>query len=186
MDFEIGTSVTITSVPDKYERYRTQLMNASGPDREYPYAVMVDGNGWFWKENNNMNKFLTNMNYKFATVARTTDGEPYAVCAYQGELNECDLVVCDFGYANGALSVRVVITTDIPRDVVENVDGEIMGVADVSAYRARKEKEEKRIALKKKMTEQAKRYQEESFWRMIAETDQEMKKLYDEFMELSK
>ena len=133
-----------------------------------------------------MNKFLTNMNYKFATVARTTDGEPYAVCAYQGELNECDLVVCDFGYANGALSVRVVITTDIPRDVVENVDGEIMGVADVSAYRARKEKEEKRIALKKKMTEQAKRYQEESFWRMIAETDPEMKKLYDEFMELSK
>lgn len=133
-----------------------------------------------------MNKFLTNENYKFATVARTTDGEPYAVCAYQGELNECDLVVCDFGYANGALSVRVVITTDIPRDVVENVDGEIMGVADVSAYHARKEKEEKRIALKKKMTEQAKRYQEESFWRMIAETDPEMKKLYDEFMELSK
>lgn len=62
MDFEIGTSVTITSVPDKYERYRTQLMNVSGiiediylgPDREYHYAIMVDGvinltsgNGWF-------------------------------------------------------------------------------------------------------------------------------------------
>lgn len=210
MDFEIGTSVKIISVPYKYEKYLAQLMNASGtiediyvgPDQEYPYAIMVEGainpassTGCFWLnetnfnkgENNNMNKFLTNENYKFAGVARLpANGEPYDVCAYQGELNEGDLVVCDFGYKTGALSVRVVIATDIPRDAVENVDGEILGVADTSAYRARKEKEKKRNELKKKMTEQAKRYQEESFWRMIAETDPEMKKLYDEFMELSK
>lgn len=211
MDFEIGTSVKITSVPDKYQKFLAQLQNASGtiediylgPDRLYPYAIMVEGvinpassNGWFWlnetnfneeKENDNMNKFLTNKDYKFATVVRTaSDGEPYDVCAYQGELKEGDIVVCDFGYKKGALSVRIVVTTDVPRDIVNNVDGEILGVADVSAYRARKEKEEKRNELKKKMTEQAKRYQEESFWRMIAETDPEMKKLYDEFTELSK
>ena len=214
MDFEIGTSVKIISVPDKYEKYLAELMNASGTiediyfgsGRHYPYAIMIEGlinpassNGWFWmnetnfnelkneEENNNMNKFLTNMNYKFAGVARVpANGEPYDICAYQGELKERDLVVCDFGYKTGALSVRRVVKTDVLRDAIDNVDGEIIGVVDVSAYRARKEKEEKRIALKKKMTEQAKRYQEESFWRMIAETDPEMKKLYDEFMELSK
>ena len=211
MDFEIGTSVKITSVPSKYLKYLAELMNASGtikdiylgPDREYPYAIMVEGAinpasdmGWFWlnetnfnieKENDNMNKFLTNENYKFAAVTRTGNREALPdICAYQGELKEADLVVCNFGYKTDALSVRAVIETDIPRDTLNNVDGEIMGVADVSAYRTRKEKEEKRNELKKKMTEQAKRYQEESFWRMIAETDPEMKKLYNEFTELGK
>ena len=214
MDFEIGASVKIISVPDKYKKYLAELMNASGtiediyfgPDRAYPYAIMIEGlinpasfNGWFWlnetnfnelkneEENNNMNKFLTNENYKFAGVARIpANGEPYDICAYQGELNEGDLVVCNLGYKTGALSVRIVVKTDILRDAVDVVNGEIMGVADVSAYRARKEKEEKRNELKKKMAAQAKRYQEESFWRMISETDPEMKKLYDEFTELSK
>ena len=214
MDFEIGAMVKITSVPDKYEKFLAQLMNASGsiediyfgPGQEYPYAIMIEGvinpastKGWFWlnetnfnefkneEENNNMNKFLTNENYKFAAVARTvTSGEPYEICAYQGKLDEGDIVVCDFNYTKKALSARFVVKTDISRDIADKVEGEILGVADVSAYRARKEKEEKRNELKKKMTKQAQRYQEESFWRMIAETDPEMKKLYDEFTELGK
>ena len=44
MDFEIGTSVTITSVPNKYANASGTIEDIYlGPDREYPYAVMVDG-----------------------------------------------------------------------------------------------------------------------------------------------
>lgn len=210
MDFEIGTSVKIISVPDKYKKYLAELMNASGtiediyfnPDRSYPYAIMIEGlinpassTGCFWmnetnfkelkneEENDNMNKY-NNGDYKFCTVVSFDDNERVSVCAYLGEVKEGDMVICDFGYSNGALSARKV--AELFDCGVTTVHGEILGVADCTKYFEYKAREKARAELKKKMAEQAKRYQEESFWRMIAETDPEMKKLYDAFMELSK
>ena len=128
----------------------------------------------------------TNKNYKFCYTKKnnSTDIE---VHAYKGELKVGDYVICDNAYGNNALSVRIVIETDVQlKDITTNVvDGEVMGVADVSAYLVRKENEKKAKELKKKMAERAKAYQEEAFWRMMAKEDEQMAELLKEFEEVN-
>ena len=98
------------------------------------------------------------------------------------ELHEGDIVVCNYQYRNGKLSVRKVVR--LYDENVSSLDCEILGVADCSAYFERKERAARRAELKKKMIEQAKKYQEQEYWRLISETDPVMKAMYDEFKEL--
>ena len=86
------------------------------------------------------------------------------------------------------MSVRVVRTSGITPDVIcpDAVECEIMGVCDISDYLERQHKRERCAELKKQMTERAKKYQEEEFWRHIAGSDPAMAELFKEFEELTK
>ena len=136
----------------------------------------------------NIDKYIKN-NYKFCLTRKNNCGGVTEVHAYKGELKEGDFVICDNAYSNGALSVRVVMTVDCPVNGTEcytRIDGEVMGVADVTAFFERKEKEKKAAELKQKMAERAKAYQEEAFWKMMAKEDSKMAELLAEFEEVTK
>ena len=130
-----------------------------------------------------MNKNVYGKDAKFAILANPAkSNEPGTVGVYYGELKAGDLVVCD--YSNGALSVRVVEISDRETECVGVVDCEIMGACDITEYLDHKTKRERRAELKKQMIAQAKKYQEEEYWRVISESDPAMKALYEEFKEL--
>lgn len=119
---------------------------------------------------------------KFAILRSTAKPNDFGtVGVYYGELKPGDIVVCDYGYGNGALSVRVVEISDRERESLTVVDCEIMGVCDRTEYLDRKTKRERRAELKEQMIEQAKRFHEEEYWRLLSEQDPAMKALYDEF-----
>lgn len=137
------------------------------------------------KEYKTMNKNVYGKEAKFAILANPVkSNEPGTVGVYYGKLKAGDLVVCDYGYGNGALGVRVVEISDREPKCVDVVDCEIMGVCDTTEYIDHKTKRERRAELKKQMIAQAKKYQEEEYWRVISESDPTMKALYEEFKEL--
>ena len=154
--------------------------------------------GYFWLspddikiiEGETIMKKVTNYskNYEFCL---THGNDDYDKCtemhAYQGDVNVGDYVICNNGYGNRKLSVRIVDKL-VERNSLDtfDVNGEVMGVANVKPYFERKEKEKKASEIKAKMVERAKQYQEEQYWRLIAESDGEMYKLLNEYEELLK
>lgn len=97
---------------------------------------------------------------------------------YYDELKVNDLVVL---MSRGNIEVGVVTRLDVDPEVIGILEGEVMGIADTTAYAERKQRRERRAELKEKMIEQAKKYQEEQYWKTLAESDPAMKALYDEF-----
>ena len=128
------------------------------------------------KENNTMKKVdQYTKNHKFALVGKPDDIERTEYVSYLGELNQDDLVVVDYHYGNGALSVRKVLQRSVDPVMITSVAGDIMGVADCTLYFAEQERQEKVATLKKQMKERAAKFQEEQFFRMIAKEDEEMR-----------
>lgn len=173
-----------TGSPCEVKAFAIRVFNKENPGSE---------KGLFWispdclellneKEYKTMNKNAYGKDAKFAILANPAkSNEPGTVGVYYGELEAGDLVVCDYGYGNNALSVRTVEISNREPECVGIVDCEIMGVCDVTEYLDRKIKMKRRAELKKQMIAQAKKYQEEEYWRVISESDPMMKALYDEF-----
>ena len=214
-DFHEEKHVRITKVPEKYKRLLADLDEVTGIIKEVTKGAdgvvsvgvyipnqhnPASSKNLFWftkKDITLINKegeqitmnisHYSNKNYKFCYTTKLNSGVT-ELHAYQGDLKEGDYVICNNNYSNGALSVRIVIKANVPREELEtyDVDGEIMGVADVSAYFTRKENEKKAAELKKKMMERAKAYQEEAFWKMMAKEDQQMAELLAEYEEVNK
>lgn len=97
---------------------------------------------------------------------------------YYDELKVNDLVVLT---SRGNVEVGIVTRLDVDPEVIGILEGEVMGIADTTAYTERKQRRERREELKEKMIAQAKKYQEEQYWKTLAESDPAMKALYDEF-----
>ena len=132
------------------------------------------------KESNTMKKVEQyTKNHKFALVGKPDDIERTEYVSYLGELNQDDLVVVDYHYGNGALSVRKVLQRNVDPVMITSVAGDIMGVADCTLYFAEQERQEKVANLKKQMKERAAKFQEEQFFRMIAKEDAEMQSMLD-------
>lgn len=184
----------------KIENYRS---STGAPCEVKAFAIRISGKvnpgsekGLFWvspeclelfdkKEYKTMNKNVYGKDAKFAILTNPAkSNEPGTVGVYYGELKAGDLVVCNYGYGNGALSVRVVEISDREPECVGVVDCEIMGACDITEYLDHKTKRERRAELKKQMIAQAKRFQEEEYWRLLSESDPAMKTLYEEFKEL--
>ncbi len=104
--------------------------------------------------------------------------------AYYGNLKEGDLVVCDFNYNNGKVSVRRVIEVEVTKESYVDVVCEILGKVDTTDYDLVKTKAKKRKELKEQMIQRAKIYQEEVYWKSLADMDPVMKDLYEEFKKL--
>ena len=184
----------------KIENYRS---TTGTPCEVKAFAIKISGKinpgsekGLFWispeclelfdeKEYRTMNKNVYGKDAKFAILANPAKpNEAGTVGVYYGELKAGDLVVCDYDYTNKALSVRIVEISDRERECIGCVDCEIMGVCNITEYLDHKTKRERRAELKKQMVAQAKKYQEEEYWRVISESDPTMKALYEEFKEL--
>ena len=132
------------------------------------------------KENNKMKKVdQYTKNHKFALVGKPDDIERTEYVSYLGEVSQDDLVVVDYHYGNGALSVRKVLQREVDPVMITSVAGDIMGVADCSLYFAEQARQEKVANLKKQMKERAAKFQEEQFFRMIAKEDAEMQAMLD-------
>ena len=104
--------------------------------------------------------------------------------SYLGELNPDDLVVVDYHYGSGALSVRKVLQRNVDPVMITSVAGDIMGVADCTLYFAEQARQEKVANLRKQMKERAAKFQEEQFFRMIAKEDAEMQAMLDDLARL--
>lgn len=184
----------------KIESYRS---TTGAPCIVKAFAIRISGKtnlgsekGLFWlapeclelfneKEYKTVNKNVYGKDAKFAILANPAkSNEPGTVGVYYGELKTGDLVVCDYGYGDVALSVRIVEISDREPECVGVVDCEIMGACDIGEYLDHKAKRERRAELKKQMVVQAKKYQEEEYWRVISESDPAMKVLYEEFKKL--
>lgn len=204
-DFIIGKTCEIRVLPSKYKKHHMTLINATGEIKELYknlIGVRISGLmnaystiGLFWFKENEItileDKTMTydkakdyDKNAKFASVQNPAKTDSLDVAVYYGDLKEGDIVVCDYGRPNNSLSTRKVHTANLDRDTICYVDCEIMGVCDISAYLEHKTKIERRAELKKQMIEQAKKYQEEEYWRLISESNPAMKALYDEFKAL--
>lgn len=184
----------------KIENYRS---STGSPCEVKAFAVRISDKvnpgsekGLFWispeclklfdeKEYKTMNKNEYGKDAKFAILADLTKPNNVGtIGVYYGELKPNDLVVCNYNYNNGKMSVRLVEVVDKEPETISNVDCEIVGVCDAKAYYDRKRKAERRAELKKQMIAQAKKYQEEEYWRVISESDPAMKALYEEFKKL--
>ena len=216
-EFHEQRHVTIVQIPHKYDRYRKDMLNKIGIIKEATkdaegdifVGVYIDGlrnpasaKNLFWFKKGEIKlvndegeeikmtvNSYANKNYKFCYTSKPGNNSgAMELHAYQGEVKDCDYVICNNNYGNGALSVRIVLKTNVLREELEtyNVDGEIMGVADVEAYFVRKDNEKKAAELKKKMMERAKAYQEEAFWKMMAKEDPQMAELLAEYEEVNK
>lgn len=205
-DILIGRRCIVFEVPPKYKPLYDELIDVIGTIVEIHdgknIGLKIPGvwnekseRGIFWFNKEQINFLeesemkLTNFDkdVKFATVV-DIKGDACDIGAYYGELKEGDIVVCNYGYSNGKLSVRRVCTPYISKEAVcpDAIECEIMGVADISDYVERQTKRERRAELKRQMIEQAKRFQEEEYWRLLSESDPDMAKLYNEFKELDK
>ena len=215
-DFHEEKIVRIIKVPGKYTRRHNELLGMIGVIKEVTtdsngeacIGIAVEGvtntfsqKNLFWFTKNEitvindegedivMTIASYNKNYKFCyTTKPGNNSGALELHAYQGELHDGNYVICNNNYGNGALSVRIVVKSLVPREELEtnNIDGEVMGVADIDAYVLRKENEKKAAELKKKMMERAKAYQEEAFWRMMAKEDPQMAELLAQFEEVNK
>lgn len=207
-EFEVGSEVIITSLNHCSTRYDPrELVGKTGRIVDYYTVgdkdlrgVLIDGayneassTGVYWFPVKNLKlKFteeimlITNFgkDAKFASLSHPGKPNCSDIGVYYGELNSNEIVVCDYGYDNHALSVRYVNCVDLDRKTLQVVDCEIMGVCDATNYFERKAKEARRKELKKKMVAQAKKYQEEAYWKTLAESDPTMKELYEEFKKL--
>ena len=122
-------------------------------------------------------------NYKFAFVGKMNDLNQAEIVAYLGELHVNDIIVVDNHYSNGALSVRKVMKIDLPRPDVDiaGIDGDVMGVADCHQYYVEQERLAEMAKIKKQMKARAAKFQEEQFYRLIAQEDAEMAALLENF-----
>ena len=196
-----GCEVIVLSLNGASSRYSSDLVGLEGTVEEtcdapsgkrvgiripkHTNSMSEKNYFWFPVENLEVKKGNIEMekNAKVYVLAEVNNINDNTLGVYQdGELKEGDMVVCDYKYKNGKLSVRKVVR--LYMDDLHRVDAEILGVADISAYVARKEKAARRVELKKQMIEQAKKYQEEEYWRVISETDPTMMALYEEFKNL--
>ena len=214
-DFHEEKIVRIIKVPGKYTRRHNELLGMIGIIKEVTtdsngeacIGIAIEGmtntfSGknlfWFTKneitiindEGEEITMTITsyNKNYKFCyTTKPGNNSGALELHAYQGELHDGNYVICNNNYGNGALSVRIVVKSLVPREELKtsHIDGEVMGVADVDAYILRKENEKKAAELKKKMAERAKAYQEEAFWKMMAKEDPQMAELLAQFEEVN-
>jgi hypothetical protein len=214
-DFHEEKKVRIINVPAKYIRRRLHLQNAIGIIKEVTVSaedgvivgVFVEGQNnpassknlfWFTKneitiindEGEDITMTITSYNKKYKFCYTTKPGNNSGALelhAYQGELHDGNYVICNNNYCNGALSVRIVVKSLVPREELEtdSIDGEVMGVADIDAYVLRKENEKKAAELRKKMAERAKAYQEEAFWKMMAKEDEQIAALLKEYEEVN-
>lgn len=208
-EFELGTEVIIVSLDSCSSLYSSAIIGKVGTITDY-YKVgnknlcglqipgMYNENsstGVYWlpiknlklrtTEDKTMNIKTFGKDAKFAILVNPAKpNEPGTVGVYYGELKAGDLVVCDYNYSNGALSVRAVEISEREPECIGIVDCEIMGACDVTEYLDHKTKRERRAELKKQMIAQAKRFQEEEHWRLLSEADPAMKVLYEEFREL--
>lgn len=156
---------------------------------------------WFAKEclevikpNNTNNKESKNMKkvdqyskqYNFALVGKPDDIEKTEYVSYLGDVKLDDLVIVDYHYGNGALSVRKVLGRYVDPVMIDKVSGDIMGVADCRLYFAEQERQEKMAKLTKQMKKRAEQFKEEQFFRIIAQEDVEMQAMLDELAALQK
>lgn len=204
-DFNIPCKVKIISVVNCPRTYSThyEVLGEIGTvvkihknklaGIEIPRAKNNCASGLFWlplenlkiMEDKTMNIKTFGKDAKFAIVTNPAKPkEVGTVCVYYGELKQGDLVVCDYNYGNSALSARYVERSDVDLNTIGMVDGAILGVCDTTKYFEYKNKMRRREELKKEMIEQAKKYQEEEYWRLLGETNPAMKALYDEFKAL--
>ena len=165
------------------------------------FAIKIDGldnpgseKGLWWispenleifneKEYNNMCRLSDfEKGYKLYELIDPAKGDT-SLGIFYGELSAGDYVVCDYGYSNKALSVRIVSDLNVP-DGYTHANCEIMGVANVEAYQERKRKAKKREELKAKMKERMAKYNEELAYKLLAESDEEMAALYKEYSEI--
>lgn len=195
-----GCEVYVLSLNGASSKYPSDLVGVEGTVEETCHAsdglrvgVTIPGRtnpmsdkNYFWfpaqnlKEKNGNIKMEKNM--KVYVLAEVNDITDKTLGVSYEELHEGDIVVCDYKYRNGKLSVRKVVR--LYDDDGSTIDCEILGVADCSAYFEHKERAARRAELKKKMIEQAKKYKEQEYWRLISETDPVMKAMYEEFKEL--
>ena len=135
------------------------------------------------KEYNNMFRLSDfEKGYKLYELIDPAKGDT-SLGIFYGELSGGDYVVCDYGYSNKALSVRIVSDLEV-REGYTHANCEIMGVANVEAYQERKRKAKKREEFKAKMKERMAKYNEELAYKLLAENDEEMAALYKEYSEI--
>lgn len=195
-----GCEVYVLSVNGTSSKYPSDLVGLEGIVEETCYTTeglrvaitipertnSMSAKNYFWFPAQNLKEKKGNIemekNVKVYVLAEVNNINDTTLGVSYEELHEGDIVVCDYKYRNGKLSVRKVVR--LYDDDVSSLDCEILGIADCSAYFEHKEKAARRAELKKKMIEQAKKYQEQEYWRLISETDPVMKAMYEEFKEL--
>ena len=105
---------------------------------------------------------------------------------YYGEVEIGQMVVCDYGYGNGKLSVRKVV--DIINDgrvAPSECDTIVIGTVDNSAYKKHLECDRRKCELERQMKSLAKAVESKMYFKFLSENDEEFAKLYKEYEELT-
>lgn len=129
---------------------------------------------------------------KFAILTDPLNPEsPGCVGAYFGKLYANQMIVAQSATRKcksaRPYEVFFVECAEVDPGTIAIVDYEIVGLVDTelaSKMLTYKERVACRQELKERMAEQAKKYQEEEYWRVISESDPVMKVLYEEFKAL--
>ena len=117
--------------------------------------------------------------YKIAVVNFLTGikGRGYSFALFDDTIRVGDKVLCD---SNGTYAVAEV--TDIKEDTENhNVTKEIICKLDFSGFMKRKKKRERKKYLKEKMDKLARKHQSLDLYKLIADKDEDMKKMLEEY-----
>lgn len=124
---------------------------------------------------------------KYATVVIPSNPKACYMAMYYGDLKEGDLVVgSHYPCYKDDYCVRKVVTSNIPPAVVDYIEYVIYGKVDTSAYDNHKQKAKRKRELSALIRERVNKITEEDRWNAMLERDPELKKMYNEYEELSK
>ena len=111
------------------------------------------------------------------------------VATYYGEdVANCDLVVVK--YDDGHFALRHILDIITSKDEIEYciatecINSEVIGHVDTSAYEKAMEKADKKAEIFAKMEKRASEIEHDMYYKILAEQDEEMAKLYKAYSEL--
>lgn len=123
-------------------------------------------------------------NDKFCIVRDDSKGTT-DVAIYYDNVKVGGLVVCDYGYGNGKLSVRRVI--EVKEDnAIYPYDAIVIGTVNTYAYDNYREFKAKKLKLEEAMDKAASAVEKEIYYKYLAEHNDTFAKLYKEYEELVK
>lgn len=163
----------------------------------YRVAIEVPGisnpgssKGLFWFMQKELkiikNNKENNMEKAKFCIVKDFNKDSKDVAIYYGKVEIGQIVVCDYGYGNGKLSVRKVVDVINEEKITPNeYETVVIGTVDNSAYKKHCEDYNRKCELERQMKSLAKSVESKMYFKFLSENDEEFAKLYKEYEELT-
>lgn len=143
---------------------------------------------WFMQKELKVIKNIKENNMEKAKfcIVKDFNKDSKDVAIYHGKVEIGQMVVCDYHYGNGKLSVRrVVEVINDERVTPSEYETIVIGTVDDSAYKKHCDDYNRMRELERQMESLAKAVESKMYFKFLSENDEEFAKLYKEYEDLT-